>query len=188
MSEKDEFLLRWMRLKRTSAEAADAGNSPEPFALDPASLPAIETITAESDVAVFLQSGVPEDLLRAALRSAWVTDPKIRNFIGTAESQWDFNDPNAMPGFGELSELANAQSVVSHSVAGLDREMPTAAPPESAERHRIGQPDKVWLSAGMQDGHAQNFPIASEPPRSIETLSESKSLPRHHGSALPKFA
>jgi hypothetical protein len=187
MSEQDEFLLRWMRLKRASAEAADTPNSLEPVALDPASLPAIETITAESDIGVFLQAGVPEDLLRAALRSAWMTDPKIRNFIGTAESQWDFNDPNAMPGFGELSEVVSAHSVVSHSVADLDREMPTAAPMKTTEPHRLGQPDKVWLSAGMQNGQNQSSQITPEPPTSIETLSDSRSLPRLHGSALPKF-
>jgi TorA maturation chaperone TorD len=32
-----------------------------------------------------------------------VTDPAIRDFIGIAESQWDFNDPTAMPGFGPLT-------------------------------------------------------------------------------------
>jgi TorA maturation chaperone TorD len=31
-----------------------------------------------------------------------VTDPAIRDFIGIAENQWDFNDPTAMPGFGPL--------------------------------------------------------------------------------------
>ena len=72
----------------------------EPF--DPSGLPSIEAITANTDVRGFLQSRVPAELTRAALRQAWTSDPAIRDFIGIAENQWDFNDPNAIPGFGPL--------------------------------------------------------------------------------------
>ena len=71
-------------------------------AFDPATLPPIESITADSDIRAFLQSGVPADLTKAALRRVWTTDPAIRDFIGIAENQWDFTDPTAMPGFGPL--------------------------------------------------------------------------------------
>jgi hypothetical protein len=77
-------------------------NAPAPQAFDPASLPPIESITASTDIRSFLQLGVPADLARSALRRAWVSDPAIRDFIGVAESQWDFNDATAMPGFGPL--------------------------------------------------------------------------------------
>src|SRR6201999_2325152 len=78
---------------------ADAA-SDEPF--DLASLPSIESIAANTDIAAFLRAGVPAELTRAALRKAWTSDPAIRDFIGIAENQWDFNDPHAMPGFGPL--------------------------------------------------------------------------------------
>jgi hypothetical protein len=127
MTEPDNFILRWARLKReaeTGHEADVSANdsSPRPVAnteaaaaqlpsdaaaeepFDLASLPSIEAITANTDVRGFLQRRVPVELTRAALRQAWASDPAIRDFIGIAENQWDFNDPNAMPGFGPLSE------------------------------------------------------------------------------------
>jgi TorA maturation chaperone TorD len=79
-----------------------AASSPTPPLFDLASLPPLQSITAGTDIRSFLGSSVPVELTRAALRRAWVTDPAIRDFIGIAESQWDFNDPNAMPGFGPL--------------------------------------------------------------------------------------
>ena len=97
--------------RKQIASAADAevdtgvGRSPamtEQPPFDPATLPSIESITAGSDIRAFLQSGVPAELTKAALRRAWTTDPAIRDFIGMAENQWDFTDPTAMPGFGPL--------------------------------------------------------------------------------------
>jgi hypothetical protein len=128
MSEPESFLQRWSRkklepsrppaaqarddtaapapAKRSDAHGARAAGKPEPVAPKPAfdiaSLPSIESITAGSDVRAFLAPGVPPELTRAALRRAWVTDPAIRDFVGLAENAWDFNDPAAVPGFGEL--------------------------------------------------------------------------------------
>ena len=62
----------------------------------------IDSIVAGSDIRAFLQSGVPAELTKAALRRAWTTDPAIRDFIGIAENQWDFTDPTSIPGFGPL--------------------------------------------------------------------------------------
>ena len=45
---------------------------------DAASLPAIDSIGAGSDIRAFLEVGVPADLTRAALRRVWLTDPAIR--------------------------------------------------------------------------------------------------------------
>ena len=61
-------------------------------------LPPIDSITAVSDVRAFLAAGVPEDVTRAALRRAWLTDPTIRDFVGLAENQWDFAKPDGVPG------------------------------------------------------------------------------------------
>src|SRR5712671_2154395 len=89
-------------LNRATA-AAPATDSPASPAFDLASLPPLQSITAGTDIRSFLASNVPLDLTKAALRRAWVTDPAIRDFIGIAENQWDFNDPSAMPGFGPLT-------------------------------------------------------------------------------------
>ena len=112
--------------------AARAGEPPAlPF--DPASLPPLESITAESDIRAFLAPGVPAELTRAALRRAWAADPKIRDFVGLAENDWDFNTPGAMTGFGPLEmtdELRRQVArMVGRSLAGdeADRPAPTAA-------------------------------------------------------------
>jgi hypothetical protein len=135
MTGSENFVLRWARLKRESgvqhgeqtlpageegcAEATAAqpqGDAAvdEPF--DPASLPSIETITVDTDIRAFLQSRVPADLTRAALRRAWASDPAIRDFIGIAENQWDFNDPNALHGFGPLRETDNGAALLANAI------------------------------------------------------------------------
>jgi hypothetical protein len=52
-------------------------------------------------------------LTRAALRRAWAADPKIRNFVGLADYDWDFNTPGAIAGFGplEMSDEVRRQVV-----------------------------------------------------------------------------
>ena len=69
---------------------------------DPASLPTIESVGAESNIRAFLEAGVPDDLARAALRRVWSLDPAIRDFVGLSENSWDFNAPGAMAGFGPI--------------------------------------------------------------------------------------
>jgi TorA maturation chaperone TorD len=128
MTRSENIMSRWSRMKQESgkiaepdgsssrhkpdeAEAGDLNqataatpptDSPAPATFDLASLPPLQSITAGTDIRSFLGSSVPVELTRAALRRAWVTDPAIRDFIGIAENQWDFNDPTAMPGFGPL--------------------------------------------------------------------------------------
>src|SRR5437016_2974891 len=114
----EEFLARWSRRKHEARsvvdapppEQAEALNSalsataahPEDAEVDLSSLPPIESITGATDITAFLRRGIPPELSRAALRRAWAADPAIRDFVGLAENAWDFNDPNAMPGFGPL--------------------------------------------------------------------------------------
>lgn len=86
---------------------------------DVSTLPPIESITAGTDVSGFLQSGVPIELAKAALRKAWTSDPAIRDFIGLAENQWDFTDPTAIPGFGPLQPGDAVSGVVEQAVGKL---------------------------------------------------------------------
>jgi hypothetical protein len=148
MTAPENFILRWVRLKRDSntprgAEVggdaqrlstvdASVGNAEatiaqpridaaadEPF--DLASLPSIDAITVDTDIRAFLQSRVPAELARTALRRAWASDPAIRDFIGIAENQWDFNDPNAIPGFGPLRETDKLPALLADALGGRDR-------------------------------------------------------------------
>src|SRR6202023_710439 len=134
MKGPDRFIQRWARLKRASDSAGEkaasssvetaaappqAEGAPDrPFA--PASLPSLEQIVADTDIGAFLQSGVPAELTRAALRRAWVSDPVIRDFIGIAENQWDFNDPNGIPGFGPLRPTESVPAVLTQVSSKLE--------------------------------------------------------------------
>ena len=70
---------------------------------DPTGLPPIQSITAETDIRGFLAPGVPSEVTRAALRRAWTCDPAIRNFVGLADYDWDFNAADSIAGFGPMS-------------------------------------------------------------------------------------
>ena len=139
----DNFLARWSRRKQdvkaaepsppdTDAPAAEPARSDaaEDRASDPQSreeapasepaepLPSVEDLTADSDMTAFLRKGVPEALRSAALRRAWSLDPAIRDFVGLAEYQWDFNDPNSIPGFGTIGKALPIEKLVAFSTAG----------------------------------------------------------------------
>ena len=74
-------------------------------------MPPIESIDAQTDVAVFLRNGVPDVLRLAALRRAWTVDPAIRGFRGLQENDWNFNEPG-VPGFGELGPEVDVERMV----------------------------------------------------------------------------
>jgi len=134
----EEFLARWSRLKRETRAGNDALQPAEPTQVpspappsntvedpgapevDLSNLPPIDSIDAGTDITAFLRKGIPQELSRAALRRAWTADPVIRDFIGLAENAWDFNDPNAMPGFGPLDcSEAELRGLVDRIVGGV---------------------------------------------------------------------
>jgi hypothetical protein len=122
------------RRKETDAPPADGGAlEPSEVAFDPTTLPPIETITADSDIRALLAPGVPAELTRAALRRAWATDPKIRDFVGLSENAWDFNAPGAIAGFGplEMTDELRAQvaQMVGRSLAGESPDRPFSPQP-----------------------------------------------------------
>jgi hypothetical protein len=112
------------------APSVTAGKVP----FDVASLPPLESITAESDIRAFLAPGVPAELTRAALRRAWSADPRIRDFVGLAENNWDFNTPGAISGFGTLEmtdELRREVArMVGRSLGAADPVRPAPSPIE----------------------------------------------------------
>lgn len=141
----EAFLDRWSRLKQESRRQADApAKAPEAApetageaALAPeeiAALPRIDELTATSDVTVFLRSGVPQTLRKAALRRAWLLDPAIRDFVGHARDyDYDWNIPGGAPGHGPLQAIDDV-------VAMVDRVL---GPPPAAE----GRPAETLVAA-----------------------------------------
>ncbi len=122
-------------------DRAPGNDAPNPAAaaiepgFDPASLPAIETITAQTDIRAFLTDGVPADLARAALRRAWSSDPAIRDFVGLSENSWNFNAPDGIPGFGPI-DPAHVRQIVAQVTGALAAAMTTddARPPASLDQ------------------------------------------------------
>jgi hypothetical protein len=226
----ENFVSRWARLKRNAdprrgtegltdtptlstsdvssdgAEAAisqprtDAATTDDPF--DPAGLPSIEAITADTDIRGFLQSRVPGDLTRAALRQAWASDPAIRDFIGIAENQWDFNDPNAIPGFGSslaqdsapallaqaLGRHDNLAEIISEMPLAVDQSSPSATPPEPTDRDEMAQSTLDVSSSiktrGLREDENRQGAAAGYDP--VAEGNESRRNRRSHGSALPR--
>lgn len=122
MSEDGRFLSRWSQRKRLAAEearkAAEAAPAPleapaaeEPF--DLSLLPDLEALTPETDISLFLQKGVPDELRNMALRKMWALDPAIRDYVGDAlDYAWDWNAPGGVPGGGELGAGFDAAKMV----------------------------------------------------------------------------
>ncbi|MGA2127381.1 MAG: DUF3306 domain-containing protein [Xanthobacteraceae bacterium] len=97
------------------------------------SLPPIEAIAADTDIRGFLANGVPPELARAALRRAWAADPRIRDFVGLADYDWDFNTPGAMAGFGSLDMTEELCRLAARMVGPCpDQPTPDPAPVDAA--------------------------------------------------------
>jgi hypothetical protein len=199
MSEPENPLSRWARLKQAAkaqeeVEAVPRGTEamgePEtPF--DPASLPSIESIVGDTDIIAFLRKGVPADLTRAALRKAWASDPAIRDFIGIAENQWDFNDPNAIPGFGPLTPTESGVDVLSQISSRLQdraREGVAVAEPIVGSHENGGATDRPLDVAGPLVASPTGAPDQMPAPVGDENASATVEVrnTRRHGSALPR--
>jgi hypothetical protein len=125
---------------------------------DVASLPPLESITAETDIRDFLSPGVPPELTRAALRRAWTADPKIRDYIGLSENSWDFNTPGAITGFGALEMTDELRREIARMVGrGLGTEDPERPAPASTAE----QEGQALVEAAGESGAATDAaPIA----------------------------
>ncbi len=217
----EEFLARWSRRKREARAAVDApppaepAETPDPAPsataenpanaeVDLANLPPVESITAATDVTVFLRQGIPPELSRAALRRAWAADPAIRDFVGLAENAWDFNDPHAMPGFGPLDcseeqlgalvdrivggarsaadKLTTAVAEQNHGTQSVDSERNLLSESRSSEAICDLSPAK---EISMGEPSATSAAVQPETPQS-DGSDQTSTRRRTHGGALPR--
>lgn len=169
-------------------------------AFDPATLPDIETLTAESDVAAFLQKGVPADLQRLALRRIWSLDPAIRDFIEVAENQYDFNNPSSIPGFGELAPGTDIARLLAHAI-GAPPPSELGGPPEpdagarATPHNSLADVEKAPEPVEIADvrptpevdgvaGRSAEPAFAADAPQA-PSAALVEPPPRRHGGALP---
>jgi hypothetical protein len=214
----EEFLARWSRRKReakttvdvqppaaateASTPASGTAENPGDIEVDLSSLPSIESITGGTDITAFLRKGIPPELTREALRRAWSADPAIRDFVGLAENAWDFNDPNAMPGFGPLDCSAEQLAALLERVVGGVRSAADVASamsgqeeagPEAASDQQPGLESRAREAAAdpapVQESsreHPLSTPAAPQPEAPQDIANDQPSRRRTHGSALPR--
>jgi len=214
----EEFLARWSHRKREARTAVDAPQPTPPAApsnptppvaaehasaepVDLSSLPPVESIDAATDITAFLRRGIPLELRQAALRRAWSADPAIRGFVGLAENAWDFNDPNAMPGFGPLDcSEAEVSALVDRIIGGV-RQAAESLPNTLAEAEdsalaaparSIGGPEAIEAiedDCSSDSSTEEPQPDSAAPQPTIHEQVENEETPvrrRTHGGALPR--
>jgi len=238
VSEREPFLTRWSRRKRDAANPAltgdaasreapaPAGQEDTPTAAKPpaarasdaiptvdlSKLPAIDSIAASTDIRPFLAPGVPAELRRAALRRAWQVDPAIRDYVGLAENQWDFTQPDGVPGFGLLHDSQQVQELVAQVMGERPAGAGEPADPEAPQPNAGPIPAPAPANAlppgqGAAEASDTHAPSAASAPASAAAPSAAmpaatpaqdqevaacsrnedgdRSLHRTHGGALP---
>lgn len=194
MSGDDGFLARWSQRKREAkakeqetlpAEAAPATEPEQEF--DLASLPDLKSLTAETDLSLFMQKGVPEALRNAALRKMWVLDPAIRNYVGEAlDYAWDWNAPGGVPGSGgEITDqaLAFARELFSQTPTHKDVNAQAEVETPHVAVHQEPQ-EQLLTSLEIKEEQAP----AAEQRELSESGTEVETPPKklRHGGALPR--
>jgi hypothetical protein len=229
MNDPENPLARWSRRKSdartgrpgesaTGDESAAAesnasapGDDQHPF--DPEGLPPIEAIDGKTDLRVLLAQGVPAELMRAALRRGWSSDPVIRDFIGLSENSWDFNASDGISGFGSLApediqRLARAfegagaigEAVPMSAAATSSNEMAQTAECTPALEQLQTKSDSQGSDSQEKppsdlaqqhhagSAHAARADGAAIPTeRSAQGLNLQRSSRRRHGGTLPRI-
>jgi hypothetical protein len=228
MNDPENFLDRWSRRKLATEDAAkepapvpssadaseksladiepqtqeDELSAPANPVFDLASLPPLESISAETDIRAFLAPGVPAELTRAALRRAWRADPKIREFVGLAESAWDFNAPDSMLGFGPFEVTDELRRLVAKSLGAIPDPIASGSLAEGMDPPGVGADERCLTESRLPDEpkslqseeeprSAGNMTLPAEDlaaSHKTSAISDDTTFPvrRKHGSALPK--
>ncbi|HET7804018.1 MAG TPA: DUF3306 domain-containing protein [Pseudolabrys sp.] len=212
MNDPDNFLSRWSRRKREADESkhgeedkAVANPVPESQQRGPVTepdtaapefdiedLPSIETISADTDITDFMRTRVPEALKHAALRRAWSSDPRIRDFVELNENYWDAAGPDGIPGFGDLDPNLDVQRLVSElfgetprqdtsSQSQSDDVADSSGSPAQKPPAAISPTEPTVVSDNLPQSN-ENAAAQTEPP---QPASEKK-FARRHGGAMPR--
>lgn len=197
-----------------NAHAPEGPAEGEEEAFDLSSLPPIESLTAESDIGAFLRRGVPQALRNAALRRMWTLDPQIRSFIGPADYAWDFNAPDAIPGFastlgGDVGKLLSQAIGLDSSPGqeGKPKDRADAAPvqvagpvPQSSPQDEApfpeggeGAAEEVAGADAAEEAASQPVPevpagieeASAMPRKTAEEVAPTPPPRRRHGGAVP---
>jgi hypothetical protein len=123
------------------------------------------------------------------LRRVWTSDPAIRDFIGIAENQWDFNDPDAIPGFGPLAAMEDGVDALAQVSSRLEEVIAQVTSPRGAASVAAAVPELSAADMPLTDANDRDLP--GETPEAVPEQGESGladlsgKRPRH-GGALPR--
>lgn len=158
----EHFLSRWSRLKRAQGESADAAGVAPPVSppvaaplstaapVAPAAgegaapvLPAIKSLTMESDYGQFFQPKVPEALRRAAVKKLFA-EPHFNVMDGLDTYIDDYSKADPIP--PEMLALMNhARDIIDHPSNAKPESVDQA--PAAATSEAEGQPDEPAAAA-----------------------------------------
>jgi len=140
-SERQDFLRRWSRLKRQSAAASPAK---ETEAEKPPELPALDSLTFESDFKAFMQSRIEEGVKRAALKKLF-SDPRF----------------NVMDGLDTyIDDYTKAETIPEEMLALLQHGRQRLMEPAKEERKETSEPQAKPAGTANQDGDPAQDPEA----------------------------
>jgi hypothetical protein len=209
--EKDEslgFLSRWSQRKRAmeegaelqettaaKAEPAQQGQSEEDGGagdrerIDPADLPDIETLDANSDFSQFMQKGVPEALKRRALRKLWQVDPAFSQICMLDDYNLDYTDAAmVVPNLKTLYQVGRGMILAGEDTAEAVEPPAAAAALEAAETS--GVPAEAPAGAEQQaqaaDAPAAPAAEATAASGSISRQPRKPGVPLVSASARPE--
>jgi len=125
-------------------------------------------------------------LTRAALRRAWAADPKIRDFVGLADYDWDFNAPGAMTGFGSLEMTDELRQQIARMVGGSLANEATDSPAQtSAEVQGKLAPAETSTESAATPAEASTQQVQSDAGTSQNERVGAQNEP-HNSEALPQ--
>ncbi|MEM7043027.1 MAG: DUF3306 domain-containing protein [Pseudomonadota bacterium] len=175
-SDDEGFLSRWSRRKaeaKTTDETAgadqaevvtseNAGEAPadadqqDAGAIDPGTLPDIDSLGSGSDFSVFMQAGVPSSLKTKALRRLWQVKPDLANLDGLIDYGEDLTGS-----FKAVDHLKTAYEVGRGFLRDDDDAVAQRGEGDSEDRSESGTANAEPLENGQTQAEAE---IAEDDP------------------------
>jgi hypothetical protein len=168
LAEPPGFLARWSRLKQAERDKAlrrdpaqpvpaASADSPESLADPLEDLPALESLTKDSDFRAFMRPGVSEELRNQALRKLWGSDPVYANLDGLLEYGEDFAAPFRMAGvvatvYRVLEGMPEPEKPAESATETAAAMVPVAAPAASAASETPAEEPVAPIEQARADG------------------------------------
>ncbi len=164
MAEEESFVHRWSRRKseagaparRSEPATLEALGTPPAAppapaearavdaaeAVDPLTLPDIESLTYEFDFTVFLRPGVPSELRKRALQQLWRSDPVLANLDGLVEYGEDYSR------IGMVKQVVRTAYQVGRGMLDRIEAEPAPGEPPPASEVAVAEPAAIAANGG----------------------------------------